>query len=395
FCSEVELGAFLGSLDIISDAYGAILETSSIYQFHMRPCVLHVLAFQCPDEYTRRFLDRECGLVSSKDLSVVEFIYSGVNASFSINKVVVEFFEHLTNLLTEFEKNHIRTPLVVTGQYLGGYLAILFTIWLQRTIDEKESDVIKNNKRPICITFDSPLVGDEALQCAISDRPKWKSSGHAAFEDHEAILEVLDLMASSNTGNYQKHDYKNVLNSITSKALYREVSNQVRGFSKSLLMEGITSQFREFGLVDNLSNDLIDKMARKQENQKKTSKPRMSLNTIKESMANMEAYIHSRRSKGGYYDCYKNEPNRNEIGGVNILIRHLVILNKYWKENVEINSRMPQKEGANLRNRWLYTGNNYKRMIEPLDIVKHYRKLETNYFTAISNLLVVVNPRSG
>nr|GEV30323.1 senescence-associated carboxylesterase 101-like [Tanacetum cinerariifolium] len=46
---------------------------------------------------------------------------------------------------------------------------------------------------------------------------------------------------------------------------------------------------------------------------------------------------------------------------------------------------MPQKEGANLRRRWLYSGNNYKRMIETLDIAKHYRKLETNYFTTRSN----------
>ncbi|PWA93652.1 alpha/Beta hydrolase fold protein [Artemisia annua] len=415
FCSEVELGALLGSLDIISDAYGAVLETCSTYQFHLRPSGLHVLAFQSSDDYTRRFLEGECGLVSSKDFSVVEFINSGVNASFSINKAVVEFFEHLTNLLTEFENKHIHTPLVVTGQYLGGYLAMLFTIWLQRTIDEKESVGIKNNKRPICITFGSPLVGDEALQCAISDRQKWKSSflnvvsiddhiasffssnsrykpfgtflfctesgGHAAFEDHEAILEVLDLMASSNTGNYQKYDYKSILNSITSKALYRGASNQVGEFNMSLLREGITLQFREVGLLDNLSNDLIDKMVNKQENQKKTYKPRMSLNRMKESMANMEGYIYSRRSKGGYYDCYKNERNRNEIDGVNLVIRHHVILNKYWEENVEINSRMPQKEGANLRKRWLYSGNNYKRMIEPLDIAKHYRKFETNYIT--------------
>ncbi|GJZ79764.1 senescence-associated carboxylesterase 101-like protein, partial [Tanacetum coccineum] len=141
------------------------------------------------------------------------------------------------------------------------------------------------------------------------------------------------------------------------KALYHGVSNQVGEF-KSLLREGITSQFREVGLLDNLSNDPIDKMVGKQENKKKTCNPRMSLNKMKESMANMEAYIHSRRSKGGYYDCYKNEPNRNEIGGVNLVIRQHAILNN---------------------------GNNYKRMIEPLDIAKHYRKLETNYFATRSN----------
>ncbi|GJT17381.1 senescence-associated carboxylesterase 101-like protein [Tanacetum coccineum] len=134
----------------------------------------------------------------------------------------------VTHMALIFVFQHIHTSLVVTGQYLGGYLAILFTIWLQRTIDEKESDGIKNNDRPFCITFGSPLIGDEALQCAISDCPKWKSSflnvvskddhiasfsssnspykpfgtflfctesgGHAAFEAHEAILKVLDLM---------------------------------------------------------------------------------------------------------------------------------------------------------------------------------------------------------
>ncbi|GJW64925.1 hypothetical protein Tco_0116809 [Tanacetum coccineum] len=105
--------------------------------------LLHILAFQGPDEYTQQFFDGECRLASSKDLSVVEFIYSGVNASFSINKAVVEFFEHLTNLTSSL-----------------------------------------NSKRSQYKPFGTFLFCTE-------------SGGHAAFEDHEAILEESNNLSNT------------------------------------------------------------------------------------------------------------------------------------------------------------------------------------------------------
>ncbi|KAI3500108.1 hypothetical protein L1887_35924 [Cichorium endivia] len=128
---------------------------------------------------------------------------------------------------------HARTrdgPLVITGQGLGGNLAILFTLLHLHAINVEETKNSETTKLPLCLTFGSPLVGDEALQCAISEHPQWKSSflnmvvktdpvasffksnspykpfgtflfctesgGHTAFEDQDTILAVLDAMES-------------------------------------------------------------------------------------------------------------------------------------------------------------------------------------------------------
>ncbi|GJZ28608.1 senescence-associated carboxylesterase 101-like protein, partial [Tanacetum coccineum] len=40
---------------------------------------------------------------------------------------------------------------------------------------------------------------------------------------------------------------------------------------------------------------------------------------------------------------------------------------------------MPQMERLKLRNRWLYTGTNYRRMVEPLDIAEYYKNGSRNY----------------
>ncbi|XP_076887850.1 senescence-associated carboxylesterase 101-like [Bidens hawaiensis] len=54
-------------------------------------------------------------------------------------------------------------------------------------------------------------------------------------------------------------------------------------------------------------------------------------------------------------------------------------LNQYWEEFVKEQELMPQNEGVNLRKRWLYSGNNYRRMFEPLDIAKYYESGKGNY----------------
>ncbi|XP_076888773.1 senescence-associated carboxylesterase 101-like [Bidens hawaiensis] len=91
-------------------------------------------------------------------------------------------------------------------------------------------------------------------------------------------------------------------------------------------------------------------------------------------MTSIEWHIKTRQSKGGYYDCYKKERTRNEIEGQHNIIKQHVYQNIYWEKFVKEKDQNPQKEGAKLRKRWLLSGNNYRRMIEPLDIAKHYKK---------------------
>ncbi|KAI3500832.1 hypothetical protein L1887_36658 [Cichorium endivia] len=423
FSSEIELGKFLGSLDVIPDAYRAILETSSTFKLHTTRSGIKVLAFNSFRDYTARF--RESNLVSSEDHEVFDFILTKGNPKFSINEAAIELFEHHFVSLLELRNQLVESPLVVTGRGLGGYIAILFALLHHHAIDVEESKVSKTHKRPICITFGSPLLGNDRLQGAISEHPQWKScflnivaktdplasffssntlykpfgtflfctksGGHTVFEDEVPILAVLDAMASSNAGNSQTHDYANELGFIRRKALYRGAC-ELNQINLNPLRFGIMSQFQEVGVLNNIPKDVITKTEEKRARMIKTKRrvntyePTKKLNDMKISLTYMEWYMKSRRSKGGYYDAYKlNAKTKNEIESRTKIITHQGFLNQYWKKIVEETNRMPQKEGANLRKRWLYCGTNYRRIVEPLDIADHYKRGKTNYMAFRSN----------
>lgn len=305
---------------------------------------------------------------------------------------------------------------------MGGYIAILFTLWLHHANDNERKYDSKKTTRPICIAFGSPLIGDKALESAISKRPEWKSSflsvvstadpfacfyssdtsykpfgtflfctpsgGHATFEDSEAILAVLDKMASSRSrsnpcNSIRMHDYINELSLVRSKVFHCGV---IYEFSDELdsnsLKAGTTLQFRDIGMFE-MSNDLINKLAEgKREKMRKSMdiySDEKKLNKRKIDMAFMEWFISSMRSGAGYYDCYKSDPKREENSFHNQITESHGKLNQYWEEFVKAKELMPQKEGVNLRKRWLYSGNNYRRMFEPLDIAKYYKSGKRNY----------------
>ncbi|KAI3768680.1 hypothetical protein L2E82_19510 [Cichorium intybus] len=312
----------------------------------------------------------------------------------------------------------IKAPLVITGQGLGGYLAILFTLLYQNAVDIEESNGSKTAKRPICITFGAPLLGDEALGRAISERRQWKScfvnvvaitdplassfssntlykpfgtfmfctnsGGHTTFEDQVPVLAVLDAMASSNAGNSQMHDYTNELRLIRKNILYRGVS-ELSGFNLNPLRAGIASQFQEIGLLDDTSDHIIAETEEKRlkiikkKRKDNAYQPMKKLNEMKISLTYMEWHMKMQRMEGGYYDSYKNTASIIQIKKKQEVIKHQRILNQYWKKMVEEKNLMPQKEGAKLRKRWLYSGTNYRRIIEPLDIADYYKRGKTDY----------------
>nr|XP_043615706.1 senescence-associated carboxylesterase 101-like [Erigeron canadensis] len=429
FSSELESGKFLGSIDLLENAYNALLKTSPLaYKLHTILCGKQVLAFNSSLDDITRFHHGEFNLVSSENHKLVEFISTKVNPKFCINKAAVDLFGHLSisqKQITEL----IKKPLVVTGQSVGGYVSILFTLWLHHVIDKNESNDSYKTKRPICITFGSPLVGDEALQQAIYERPKWNSSflnvvsktdpvpclfsssgeykpfgtyqfctqvgGYTSFKDDDSILAVLEDMNSTlSTGNFQAHDYKSELILIQEKVLYRGVSD-IGEFGFNSLKAGITLQLMEVGLVDTQSNNrnvLIEKIEAKQariiHKRRNVYEPKRKLNDMKISMVCMERYKKSSKPTMGYYDSYKNPRSKDEIERQQVILMHQRKLNQYWKNLVEEKERMPQEEDANSHNSWLtwlYGGMNYRRLVEPLDIAEYYKKGNANYIENRSN----------
>nr|GEY17768.1 senescence-associated carboxylesterase 101-like [Tanacetum cinerariifolium] len=420
FSSEVELGKFLGCVDLIPNAYEAISKTTATYKLHESPPGIQILAFGCPDEKTKGLFEGEFDLVSSENHQVVDFISTEVNPKFFINKAAVEWFEHLPSDIKELEKKLINSPLVITGRGLGGYHAILFALRLHSSVDVQESDDSKMpKKRPICITFGSPLIGDEALQNCISERPKWEScffnvvankdpvascfssnglykpfgtfvfctqsGGHTAFEDHESILAVLDTMALSRDENMEIHDiYGDIFRSIRRKALYRGVSAYSGEYNSNLLNAGIRFQLKEVGVLEDISNDRIieemeDRQKRMIRRKRNIYEPAKKLNDMKICMTYLEWYMKNTRSKGGYYDSFKNAKSREEIVSKQEIVRQQRTLNQYWKGFVKKTDQKPQKDDAKMRTRWLLNGHNYRRMFEPLDVADFYQKGNQNY----------------
>ncbi|KAK1432817.1 hypothetical protein QVD17_09718 [Tagetes erecta] len=420
FRSEVELGKFLGSADIISEAYRAISQTKSTYKVHdtTRPKI-KVLAFKCPPDYDTKtpFLEKELDLVSSTKPHLLNFITTKVNSSFSLNKAAVCLFQNLSDNVKELENKTIDTPLIITGSDWGGYLAILYTLHLHHAIDVKESNDSKTIKRPICITFGSPLVGDKNLQGAIAERPQWKysflnvvankdsvasfyssnttykpfgtflfcneSGGHAAFDVQESILLVLDAIKSpnANAGNLQIYDYNNVLSLMRRKILYRGDS-ELGELDMSLLRAGITLQLKDVGVLGDISNEQvmeIEKQSKLIRRRKNPYEPTKKLNEMKISLTYMEWYMKKKKLENGYYDGYKNSRTKDEIKSQSEILKNKRKLSKYWKDIVEEKDKMPQKEGAKLRKRWLYGGTNFRRIVEPLEIGEYYKDGKTNY----------------
>lgn len=105
--------------------------------------------------------------------------------------------------------------------------------------------------------------------------------------------------------------------------------------------------------------------------------PSKELNDVKINMAQLEWYKKTcKDSENGYYDSYKIGSSTSDQDVEN----YKETLKCYWERLVDEADKKPQKEGAAFRTRWLFAGNNYRRMIEPLDIAAFYRDGHTDYF---------------
>lgn len=69
--------------------------------------------------------------------------------------------------LVEISVSEPTPSIIITGHSLGGCVAMLFAFWLLKSLDSSKT------KRPLCITFGSPLLGDEQLRQCVSKISTW------------------------------------------------------------------------------------------------------------------------------------------------------------------------------------------------------------------------------
>ncbi|KAM2682916.1 hypothetical protein EV1_044595 [Malus domestica] len=367
--------------------------------------------------------------LKNADFSLFEFLCGKNIPSFSVNELAINFFKlNLKNLdiwrkkLVEMLESSKSSRIVITGHSFGGAVATLFTLWLLQSLD------LLKAKRLLCITFGSPLIGDEQLRQCVLEFSTWSScflnvasindpvpkvfltsqgsgykpfgtfllcssSGGSCIEDADAILQLLVETSSQcvqnpvpNSGT-QLFDYGKILNDLKTKALSRDVFELVEE-DRVPLNAGIKTQLAAIlGVLSSQQQQphikfesLIKKMV-KHERKLAVQKTKdyssfLKLNENKKYMANMEWYKKESKDMGiGYYDRYRNTRYPSDVNADEFKKK----LSIYWHDTVTEAESKPQKEGATMRIRFLYGGTNYRRMIEPLHIAEYYKEGGKNY----------------
>ncbi|CAK8533679.1 unnamed protein product [Lathyrus sativus] len=335
----------------------------------------------------------------------------------SLNITLVSLFSDNHRMLDQLKSEVITSSkLIITGVALGGSIASLFTLLLLESIDSKK-------KKPICITFGSPLIGDKELQQAISKSCTWSScflhivscndplprkfiedhtssyvpfgtflmcydSYSTCFENLDSVLTILETLVHDQNQVFDSIEYENIVDRIYRIAICKDITNQNQDMSYSDSLHAcISLQMLTLGLNPHMQQqqeiDIFTLVKKMEDLEKKfifekrdkfDSSKKLSL--MKKDMVDLEWYKKKSKNRNlGYYDSYK----RMEFTCDQDVVLSHKSLTFYWNEMVEKSLMKPQKEEASLRTRWLYGGTTYRRMVEPLDIAKYYGKGGKDY----------------
>ncbi|XP_057436433.1 senescence-associated carboxylesterase 101-like, partial [Lotus japonicus] len=317
-------------------------------------------------------------LVSSSDL----LLFTESNPLFSVNKTAFSLFYGNHHKLEELKSelnisNSSTTKLIVTGHGLGGSIASLFTISLLDNIGS-------GKKHPLCITFGSPLVGDKKLKQAISRS--------TCYESSDSILEILLEFGSIHAQNqgFQSSDYGSIVENLKFKPICNDFTTRDEDIvhQDSLFAICISLQLRALGLTPHVQQQkqsidvkiLETKMQILEEKlimQRRISfDPPKKLSEMKGYLAQLEWYKKVTKDQGiGYYDCYKNMYHETNFDVI-LIHKNLTV---YWEKVVEEAKLKPRREVSAFRNRYLYGGTTYRRIVEPLVIAQYYKEGGTDY----------------
>ncbi|XP_054797833.1 senescence-associated carboxylesterase 101-like isoform X2 [Prosopis cineraria] len=171
--SGVESACFMASSGLLSSSWKLIADLYAennsngelLWKKVTNESDLTLLAFVTPQTHVQP------DLLPSADLSdnPFQFLFSERNPPFYLNRSAISLFDRNRRMLHRLKSQvDVEKPLIVTGHGVGGSIASLFTLWLFDTVDPRD-------KHPLCITFGSPLIGDQNLQQAVCGSNRWNS----------------------------------------------------------------------------------------------------------------------------------------------------------------------------------------------------------------------------
>ncbi|PON47464.1 Fungal lipase-like domain containing protein [Parasponia andersonii] len=198
FSSGSELANLVVTSDLPQQAWNAItLLTNSIpnsqssleLRFELsRVGNRTIIAFVTSSSFALNQLQHGSDLVSSSSSPAKEsfalFESLSSKTQFAINKASITLFDQNLDKLSELKaKIEYSIPLIVTGCYLGGSIASLFTLWLLESGNFTKA-------KPLCITFGSPLIGDSASQKTLA-KFSWNSNFLHLASDQDPVPGIL------------------------------------------------------------------------------------------------------------------------------------------------------------------------------------------------------------
>ncbi|XP_054797831.1 senescence-associated carboxylesterase 101-like isoform X2 [Prosopis cineraria] len=171
--SGVESACFMASSGLLSSSWKLIADLYAennsngelLWKKVTNESDLTLLAFVTPQTHVQP------DLLPSADLSdnPFQFLFSERNPPFYLNRSAISLFDRNHRMLHRLKSQvDVEKPLIVTGHGVGGSIASLFTLWLFDTVNPRD-------KHPLCITFGSPLIGDQNLQQAVRRSYRWNS----------------------------------------------------------------------------------------------------------------------------------------------------------------------------------------------------------------------------
>lgn len=300
FSSGLELGNFIATSDLLEHSWKAITKLRTeisapiylaFYGYYNERSNCKIIAFVTTPNCTENPLEEDGGedLVSLSDLlndefTAFEFLQTKTCPDSAINGVALDLFRRFYPVYEQEISRLIsnsKTQLIITGHGLGGSVASLFTLLLLDSID------LTKTKRPLCITFGSPLLGNEAFQNAISQFSTWsscflhlvsnqdplprkflnnkayypfgtflfcsQSGGCSCFEGPKSILKLLEATKASNGVllTYSSFfDYKETIDCLIKQANLKATMKMIPE-NVELWIESFVAQLEAIGVAQN------------------------------------------------------------------------------------------------------------------------------------------------
>ncbi|XP_018473688.2 senescence-associated carboxylesterase 101 isoform X1 [Raphanus sativus] len=294
--------------------------------------------------------------------------------SFSLHTPAYQLFDSAKNDLIHLKSELLKSEkhVIITGAVLGGSVASLFTLWLLETIDPKL-------RRPLCITFGSPLIGDAKLQQILENSLR-----------NSCFLHVADAAQPLITQGFKP--FGTFLICLGSQYICIDDPETVTELLSGVNNGDVLLGWRDYGQVLGrlaqpsavdprlmIDDGVINRMAERAEKKKLRYDPLTKLNHMKIEMMYLEWY--KKKSEMGYYDRFKTMMKSPNSTVDMVFQRRKKELNEYWRSLVAEVEKMPQSEKSLLKTRSLFAGNNYRRIVEPLDIAEYYLSGKREYRT--------------